>query len=157
MSEGREERRRGRFPALLDPASSPAVMEPFWAAAARGRLVAQACTACGTVRLPPSPVCWVCRSFEAGWVELPGTGTVYTFTVVRHPLRPDLADVCPYVTALIELDGTAGAGARLLANLVDCAPEAVEIGIPVEVTFDPAEALPVPRFRPSRSGTEGAV
>ena len=27
--------------------------------------------------------------------ELPGTGTVYTYTVVRHPLHPDLAEVFP--------------------------------------------------------------
>ena len=63
------------------------------------------------------------QAFE--WVELPGTGTIYTFTVVRHPLPRSWPSVVPYVSGVIELDGTQGAGARLLLNITDADPETV--------------------------------
>jgi hypothetical protein len=81
--------------------------------------------------------------------ELPGTGTVYTFTVVRHPLRPQLQEAVPYVSAIIELDGTQGAGARIQANVIDCDPDLVRIGDKVKVEFEQiSETFAVPRFRP---------
>ncbi len=58
------------------------------------RLVAPRCTNCGTFRLPPPPFCFVCQHRDVEWVELPGTGTVYSFTVVRHPLARMLHESC---------------------------------------------------------------
>ena len=95
---------------------------------------------CGTLVLPPQPFCFTCRGQAFEWVELPGTGTIYTFTVVRHPLAPHLADVVPYVSGVIELDGTQGAGARLLLNITDADPETVEIGDKVKIWFDKVSA-----------------
>src|ERR1039458_5981727 len=71
------------------------------------------CTVCGTVVLPPQPFCFECQSQAFEWIDLPGTGTIYTYTVVRHPLAPQLAEVVRYVSGVVELDGTQGAGARL--------------------------------------------
>jgi uncharacterized OB-fold protein len=83
------------------------------------------------------------------WVELPGTGTVYTFTVVRHPLRPNLSEAVPYVSGVIELDGTQGAGARLIANIVDCDPDRVRVGDRVRVVWDKiSDTLSLFRFAP---------
>ena len=68
--------------------------------------------------------------------------------MVRHPLAPQLADVVPYVSGVIELDGTQGAGARLLLNITDADPEAVHIGDKVQVWFDQvSDTLPLPRAR----------
>lgn len=145
--------RRGVFPAILDETHAVPMTQPFWDAARQGRLVAPRCASCGTFRLPPAPFCWICRASDVEWIELPGTGTVYTYTVVRHPLHPDLAGVVPYVSGLIELDGTQGAGARMLANIIDCDPDRIGIGTRVRIVFDHVnERMSVPRFRPLGEG-----
>jgi uncharacterized OB-fold protein len=141
--------RRGLFPSILTETHADDSTQPFWDAARADRLVAPRCTTCGTFRLPPSPFCFQCQQQEVEWVELPGTGTVYTFTVVRHPLHPDLADACPYVSGVVELDGTQGAGARMVVNIVDCDPETIAIGDRVEVVWEHlAGDMSTPRFRP---------
>jgi uncharacterized protein len=139
---------RGVFPtAMTDPYADEAT-QPFWDAALEGRLVVSKCTTCGTFHLPPQPRCFHCRNRTFEDVELPGTGTIYTFTVVRHPLAPHLADVVPYVSGVIDLDGTQGAGARMIANIVDADPDTVAIGDRGEVFFDRvSDTLAVPRFR----------
>jgi uncharacterized OB-fold protein len=143
------EARRGVFPASLDDPYADETTQPFWDAALAGRLVVSRCTSCGTFVLPPQPYCFHCRGQTFAWTELPGTGTVYTYTVARHPLHPGLNDVVPYVSGVIELDGTQGAGARMLANITDCDPDAVRVGMRVRIWFDPVSAtLAVPRFRP---------
>lgn len=139
----------GVFPALQTHPFADDSTQPFWDAAADDRLVAPRCTNCGTFRLPPSPFCFECRHREVEWVDLPGTGTIYSRIIVRHPLRPDLAEVCPYVSAVVELDGTQGAGARMIVNVIDCDPETVAIGDRVEIVFDHVnDEMSVFRFRP---------
>jgi len=140
----------GVYPvALRDPYADDATA-PFWAAALEGRLLGSTCTSCGTVLLPPQPRCFNCQGDAFEWVELPGTGTIYTFTVVRHPLAPQLAPVVPYVSGVVELDGTQGAGARLIVNIVDCDPETVAVGDRVRVIFDRvSDTLAVPRCVPA--------
>lgn len=139
----------GVFPAILTATNADDTTEPFWAAARDGRLVAPRCADCGTFRLPPKPFCFVCRHKGTEWVELPGTGTIYTFTVVRHPLHPGLGEACPYVSGVVELDGTQGAGARMLVNIIDCDPDAVACGDRVEIVFEHLnDDMSVPRFRP---------
>jgi uncharacterized OB-fold protein len=141
--------RKGVFPNLQRDPLADEFTEPFWNAAMDDRLVAPQCTRCGTFRLPPLPLCHVCQSEEFDWTELPGTGTVYSYTVVHHPLHPDLAPVCPYVSGVVELDGTQGEGARLLVNIIDCDPEQISIGTRVRVVFDHVEdEMPTPRCRP---------
>jgi uncharacterized OB-fold protein len=145
---------KGKFPTILfDPHADP-MTQPFWDAAYEDRLVCQQCTACKTFRMPPSPFCFNCQSRAYDFTELPGTGTIYSFTVVRHPLHPDLADACPYVSGVVELDGTQGAGARMLVNIIDCDPEAVRIGDKVEIVFEHVnEEMSTPRFRPVQGDT----
>jgi uncharacterized OB-fold protein len=141
--------RRGVYPAPFHDPYADETTQPFWDAALDGRLIAPRCTNCGTFVLPPQPYCFNCRAHAFEWAELPGTGTVYTFTVVRHPLHPRLSDVVPYVSAVVDLDGTQGAGARMLGNLTDCNPDAVRVGDRVEVWFDPVSVtFAMPRFRP---------
>lgn len=141
---------KGVFPAILFETHADAATQPFWDAANRDTLAAPKCTNCGTFRLPPSPFCFVCQTRGVEWVELPGTGTIHSYTVVRHPLHPGLADCCPYVTGVVELDGTQGAGARMIVNIIDVDPDTVRIGDRVEVVFEHVnDEMSVPRFRPT--------
>ena len=69
--------------------------EPYWLATAEHRLILPKCTTCGTYRFPPGPFCWNCRAQEVEWVEHDGTGTIYSFTIVRHPVIPEVAEALP--------------------------------------------------------------
>jgi len=139
----------GVFPTILAETHADQWTQPFWDAARADRLSVPRCTTCGTFRLPPSAYCFNCQQRGIDYVELPGTGTIYSFTVVRHPLHPDLAGACPYVSAVVELDGTQGAGARMLVNVIDCDPDAVRIGDRVEIVFEHInDEMSTPRFRP---------
>lgn len=116
--------------------------EPFWAAARRHELVVARCARCAAPRpMPPGPYCWECDAQDVVWEALPGTGTVFSFTVVRPVERP-------YAIAVVELDGVVGV--RLMSDLVDVDPAAVEIGMPVEVVWDDVDETTIPRFTAAR-------
>lgn len=138
--------RPGVVPSILnDPHADPCT-QPFWSAALEGRVTAQECTQCGLRLLPAAPRCFRCQNSEFRTVDLPGTGTVYSFIIVRHALRPSLKNVVPYVSAVIELDQTQGAGARMIVNVIDCDPETVAIGDRVRIVFERvSDTFAVPR------------
>ncbi len=131
-----------------DAMPTPAVTEdtrPFFEAARHHRLVMQRCASCGVFRHPPRPVCGRCGSFEVEWVDLPGTGTLFTYSIVHLPFLPALRDVVPYVVAVVELDGTGGT--RMTSNLVDAPIDELRAGLPVECVFeDMGPELTLPRF-----------
>jgi uncharacterized OB-fold protein len=119
---------------------------PFWDALRRHELVVQQCAACGRLRFIPSELCPECHSPDAGWALVSGRGTVYTFSVVHRAPTPAYQADAPYVVAYVELDE----GPRMPARLVDIAPDAVTVGMPVTVVFDDVEPdLTLCRFRPA--------
>lgn len=119
---------------------------PFWFAAAEHRLVVPRCTSCGTFRMPPSPFCWRCRAQGVELVEHDGRGEIYSFTVARHPVIPDVAPAVPYVPAVVELHGTGGV--RIIGSVVDVDPDSVRIGLPVQLVWhDVRENVSIPCFR----------
>jgi uncharacterized OB-fold protein len=79
-------------------------------------------------------------------------GTVNTFTVNRHPFNP--AVPLPYVVALVEL--VEQEGLRIVTNIVDCEPDSVVVGMPVEVQFEgqatEQDTVFVPVFAPRLDG-----
>ena len=120
----------------------------YWDAAREHRLVVPRCTACGTYRFPPSAFCYVCRTQDVEYVEQSGRGTVYSFTVIWHPVLPDVSDSVPYVPAVVELPDTGGV--RLIANLVDVTPAEIHIGMDVELVWrDVHDDVTIPTFRPA--------
>jgi uncharacterized protein len=121
----------------------------FWNAARRHELVCAQCDNCGTFRMPPVPFCHVCRSQDTSYPELEGTGTVYSFTIVRHPAVPELRGSVPYVIGVIALDGAPGA--RLISNVIGVQPDEVRVGLRVTVAWDDVfDDVAVPRFVPLR-------
>ena len=127
---------------------------PFWDACARRELRIQRCGACGRFRHPPMPRCPRCRSDAIAWAQVPGTGVVYTYTIVRHPVHPALVDAVPYTVVVVLLDGVDDV--RLVSNLVDVAPDDVVIGMPVALVWDETPHGPLPRFRRA-SATQAAT
>lgn len=119
---------------------------PFWAACEAGELRVQRCTACGRHRHPPGPTCPACRSEAHDWHRVPGTGAVFTYTIVHQAAHPALRASLPYNVAVVLLDDTDDV--RLVSNVVDVAPEDMAIGLRVAVVWEAAgEGRTIPRFR----------
>jgi uncharacterized OB-fold protein len=122
--------------------------EPYWDAARRHELVVQRCAQCGYLRFPPRPVCPRCQSMQSDWTPLSGRGTLYTFSVVAHPVGKGFRNDVPYVNALVE--PVEQQGCRIPTNLVETDPEQVKIGMAVEVVFaDVTPEVTLPKFRPA--------
>jgi uncharacterized OB-fold protein len=117
----------------------------FWEATAEGTLLLPRCDHCDAVIWYPRAFCPVCASLDVTWFAASGRGTVYSFTVVRRPAPPyDRSG--PFVVAYVELEE----GPRVLTNIVECEPDAVEVDMPVEVVFhDTGEGRALYRFRPA--------
>ena len=130
------------------PAPAPPVTpetQPFWDAAAEGRLVLPRCDACATVIWYPRLFCPACGSTEVSWFDASGRGTVHSCTVTRKG-GGAYRHAGPYVLAYVELEE----GPRVLTNVVGCPPEEVHIGQAVEAVFDPTgEGPSLLRFRPA--------
>ena len=119
----------------------------FYAWCRRGELRFQRCTACGTFRHVPRVICAACNSFAWEWAPATGRGRVYTWTVVHRALHPAFADATPLAPVVAEMEE----GVRLLGNMIDCAPEALAIGMPVEVVFEAVTPeVSLPRFHRRR-------
>ncbi|GAC1409896.1 MAG: hypothetical protein NVS4B6_32370 [Mycobacterium sp.] len=121
----------------------------FWTGGADGHLMVSRCTQCGLWVSPPAPDCPDCGGALAAQ-PVSGRGTVFTYTVNYQPFNP--AVPVPYVIAIVELDEQPGL--RIASNIVDCEPDSVRIGLPVEVRFerhdvDDADVF-VPVFAPRK-------
>ncbi|MFY9921163.1 MAG: OB-fold domain-containing protein [Mycobacterium sp.] len=112
----------------------PAINEhnrAFWTGGADGHLLIARCTHCELWVQPPAADCPDCGG---ALVSRPvsGRGTVFTFTVNYQPFMP--AVPVPYVIAIVALDEQDDL--RIATNIVDCEPDSVHIGLPVEVRFE---------------------
>ncbi len=120
--------------------------EAFWKGTKQGQLLVQQCQDCQAKIFFPKKFCPECWSKNLGWITASGKGTVYTFSVMLDMVEPKFMGDLPYVLAVVELDE----GIRMTTRIVNCNPEVVEIGMPVEVTFEdisPEYALPM--FQPT--------
>lgn len=124
---------------------------PFWDGCKAHELRIQRCAACGLFRFPPQTMCRRCNSVEANWETISGKGTVYSFTVPSQPSPGELPARgfdYPFAVVLIELEETDGV--RIASNMVGCSIEDIEIGMPVEVTFEQAtDEVVLPKFKPA--------
>ncbi|HZJ46774.1 MAG TPA: Zn-ribbon domain-containing OB-fold protein [Pyrinomonadaceae bacterium] len=119
--------------------------EVYWQAAHRHQLLLQRCSSCRKFRFYPRSHCPYCSSELFEWQPASGRGTVYSFTVIHRSPSSSFRDKVPYVLALIDLQE----GVRMMTNVIECEPDAVEIGMPVEVAFeDLNESISLPQFRP---------
>lgn len=111
----------------------------FWEGAAQGKLLIKKCRACGQTHYYPRALCPFCFSDATEWQAAAGTGTIYSFSVMRR------AEV-PYAIAYVTLDE----GPTMMTNLVSCDFDALRIGQRVKLAFTPtAGGPPVPTFTPA--------
>jgi uncharacterized protein len=114
----------------------------FWDAAAQGRLAIQKCSSCGLLRHPPGPACPRCHCLEWEATEVTGRGTLYSYTIVHHPLPPGFDE--PAVVVLVDLEE----GVRVVSNMSASDARAPRIGEPLEAYFvRQDEGWTAPQFR----------
>jgi uncharacterized OB-fold protein len=119
--------------------------EHYWKGGAAGELRFLRCTACRTYVHPPAPLCPNCLSQELTPGAVSGRARLLTWTVNHHPWIPGFEP--PYVIAIVEIEEAPYV--RLTTNIVNCDPEAVHIGMPVEVRFEQVEDTWLPLFEPA--------
>ena len=121
------------------PAVSPE-NKAFFDAAASGKLVLKFCLDCKEFHHYPRTLCPFCFSEKTEWRDAKGTGSIYTYSVLRRGV-PE-----PYCIAYVTLEE----GVSMMTNIVDCDLDAVKIGMKVKVVFKPGDGgPPVPMFAPA--------
>ena len=119
--------------------------EVYWQGCRKHELLLQRCTQCSEFQFYPRIICTNCTSENLEWVKASGRGRVLTFTIVRRAVSEAYAADVPYVVALIQLDE----GPKMMSNVVQCDPETLVVGSPVQVVFeDWSDEISVPQFRP---------
>jgi uncharacterized OB-fold protein/acyl dehydratase len=83
----------------------------------------------GTLQHPPVPALWQDKDAPIDYVVASGKGTVFSFVVHHAPKVP--GRTLPFVIALVELEE----GVRMLGELRNIDPAAVEIGMPVRALY----------------------
>jgi uncharacterized OB-fold protein len=111
----------------------------FFEQARGGRLTGIRCRRCRELCIPPKEYCPSCQLRDWEPVDLKGTGTITSYTVIRVPPRGRPADT-PYAVAVVRLDE----GVSLLGRLVDIPLDVLRTGLPV-------------RFRPLLEGQQTAI
>ncbi len=117
---------------------------PFWAATAQQRLTYPRCRSCGQVVFYPRRHCNACLSTDLEWLQASGSGTVYTFSVVRQSYHPFFRALVPYAVGWIDLDE----GPRLMSNVMGD-PDTLRIGQRVTVRWEQHDGLSIPLFEPA--------
>lgn len=110
----------------------------------------QRCADCKKLRHPPRPMCDACGSQKFDSIAASGRGTIHTFTVIHYPQFPGYE--YPIVSIIVDLEE----GERMASTLVECKPEQVEIGMPVELLIHTDEdGFKIPFFRPAAASAKG--
>lgn len=120
----------------------------FWTGGEDGTLRFLRCQSCQQFVHPPVPVCPACLGRKLAPEPVSGRATVHSFTVNVQEWIPGSES---YVIGLVSIDEQPDV--RLITNLVDCDPDAIEIGSAVEVVFEHQEDVYLPLFRPATPAT----
>ena len=102
-------------------------------------LLGSRCKSCGVVTFPVATSCMACSGQEMETVELPGRGTLWTWTVQQFmPKAPYNSGETPetfkpYGVGYLELPG----GVRVEGRLTESDPEKLKIGMEMDVVFEP--------------------
>jgi uncharacterized OB-fold protein len=101
-------------------------------------LLASRCNGCGIASFPAAESCMACSGRDVSLEELPGRGTLWTWTVQQFMPKPPYNSgespetFKPYGVGYVELPG----GVRVEGRLTESDPGKLSIGMPMDVVFD---------------------
>ena len=117
----------------------------FWDGCRAGELRLQRCAHGHGAYFPPRPFCPVCGSRDIEAFKASGKATLYSYVIAHRP-RPDMG-TAPHSIAVVTLEE----GPRLMTNIVECeqTPEALQLDMPLEVSFQTFGEIALPMFKPA--------
>lgn len=115
--------------------------QPYWDAAAQGRLVYQHCQTCDKPQFYPRSQCATCHGSALEWRESKGEGTIATFTEVLRAPTAAFKEMAPYVIALVDLDE----GFRMMVNIVEGDTTRLAIGARTLTIFREVDGVTLPQ------------
>lgn len=102
------------------------------------KLMGSKCKKCGTLSVPPRPICIKCYRDQMEWVKMKGTGTLQAFTCIAvgppSMIEEGYDRNNPYCSGVVELDE----GVKVVARIegVDTKnPENIQVGTPLKMKF----------------------
>jgi len=110
----------------------------------RPALLGSRCRQCGIASFPAAQSCMACSGQDVDVEELPGRGTLWTWTIQQFmPKSPYNSGETPetfkpYGVGYLELPG----GVRVEGRLTENDPEKLHIGMEMEVVFEPWRTEP---------------
>jgi uncharacterized OB-fold protein len=157
------------MPTSAAPSSDPAVADPgvddtalverfaryrvdhdtkaFYRGWLERRLLLNRCSDCGRWHHPPKPICPSCWSMALVPTEVSGRGTIHLLILLHQgPPAPGVDYTAgPHPVVTVELEEQPAL--RYTSTVVDCPPEDLRIGMPVELTWLERDGVPFPAFR----------
>ena len=122
--------------------------QAFWDATPQGKFLIQHCKDCDSNIFYPRRDCPECWSNNLDWIEASGKGEVFSFSVTYEGVEPKFVPDLPIILAWVDLPE----GPRVNTNIINCEPEDVSIGMPVEVVFvKVTDEITIPYFQPIQS------
>ena len=109
----------------------PFTIASFYKFVSEKQLMAAKCNECGTVLLPPKPMCTNCLSTNLKWIELEGDGKLLSYTII-HVAPEQFQSMVPYSVGIVEFKK----GLRLPGMIRNVNPEEIKIGMDLKIDFD---------------------
>jgi uncharacterized OB-fold protein len=107
----------------------------YWEGVAKGVVLIQKCTACGSLRHPPSPMCPQCQSLDWTTVSATGRAVLHSYTICHHPLPP--WEEGPYAVVLVDIEVEGDEqGARIVCGTRGIAHDDLRIEMPMRLLFE---------------------
>ena len=128
------------------PATRPAPIpdeasQPFFDAAAEGKLLIKYCPACSRHLAPAADVCDACHSTGIEWRQASGRATLYSFVVNHQVLHPGFANEVPYNVLVVELEEGPRINGNYLGDNAD-----LKVDMALKVTFEKMGDVSVPKW-----------
>jgi uncharacterized OB-fold protein len=120
----------------------------FYRALLGHELVAAHCRDCGTWHTPIRSVCPECWSAEVAVTPVAGHGRIHLLIrLYQGPSTGDVSYATPWPLAAVEM--AEQPGLRFVSTVVECPPELLRVGLPVELTWIERDGAPWFAFRPA--------
>ncbi len=109
----------------------PFTIESFYEFIKQERVMGAKCQKCGTLLLPPKPMCPKCFSKDLKWKEFEKRGKLLTYTVI-HVSTKKFQALTPYAVGIAELEG----GIQLPGMIKEISLDKIKVDMNLVVDFE---------------------
>ncbi len=109
----------------------PFTVTSFYKFISEERLMAAKCSECGTLFLPPKPLCTHCLSKNLEWIEVEGIGKLVSYSVI-YVAPAQFQSLAPYSVGIVEFKN----GRRLPGMIRGLEFKKIKVGMKLKIDFD---------------------